>query len=65
MIVLRQKNHLATCHSESGFQNKKRTFSIKHVLIIRFFEISILQGCGRTMLPQRRSEAAVRRCFTK
>ena len=65
MIVLRQKNHLTTCHSESGFQNKKRTCFNKTCSYNKFFEISILQGCGRTMLPQRRSEAAVRRCFTK
>ena len=39
---------------------------IKHALLIRFFQISILQGYGRTLLlRQRRSEAAVCRCFTK
>ena len=32
---------------------------------MRFFQISILQGYGRTLLHQRRSKAAVRRFFTK
>ena len=30
-----------------------------------FYLISVLQGYGRTLLHQRRSEAAVRRCFYK
>ena len=50
---------------KEDFKTRKEHVSMKHVLITRFFQISILQGCGRTMLPQRRSEAAVRRCFTK
>ena len=38
---------------------------IKHVFLIRFFQVSILQGYDRTLLHQKRSEAAVRRYFTK
>ena len=37
----------------------------KHDLLIRFFQISIQQGYGRTLLHQRHSEAAVCRYFTK
>ena len=46
-------------------ETRKEHVLIRHVLLISFFQISLLQGYGRTLLHQRRSEAAVRTCFTK
>ena len=52
-------------NSKEHSKTIKEHVLIKRVLLIRFFQISTVQGYGRTMLHQRRSEAAIRRCLTK